>query len=48
MRNEVAAALDAQFEIIGPECAVPLNAPLTQLKALTDAFFELTECGERA
>jgi methylthiol:coenzyme M methyltransferase len=42
VRKEVAAALDAKFEIIGPECAVPLNAPLSQLQAMTQAFLELT------
>lgn len=42
VREEVAAALDAKFEIIGPECAVPLNAPLSQLRAMTQAFLELT------
>jgi [methyl-Co(III) methanol-specific corrinoid protein]:coenzyme M methyltransferase len=42
VRREVAATLDAGFDIIGPECAVPLNAPLSQLRALTDAFFDLT------
>ena len=42
VRNEVAAALEARFEIVGPECAVPLNAPLSQMHALTAAFRELT------
>ena len=41
VRRDLRAALEAHFEIIGPECAVPLNAPLSQLRALTDAFFEM-------
>ena len=43
VRREVVEALAAHFEIIGPECAVPLNAPLSQLDALTEAFFDLAE-----
>ena len=42
LRREVEAALAAKFEIIGPECAVPLNAPLAQMHAMTKVFFELT------
>ena len=42
VRRELVEALAARFEIIGPECAVPLNAPLAQLRALTEAFFDLT------
>ena len=42
VRKEVAAALAAKFELIGPECAVPLNAPLSQLRAMTQSFLALT------
>lgn len=42
VRREVAAALDAKFEIIGPECAAPLNAPLSQMRAMTQSFLDLT------
>jgi MtaA/CmuA family methyltransferase len=42
VRREVAEALAARFEIVGPECAVPLNAPLSQMRALTEAFFAQT------
>jgi MtaA/CmuA family methyltransferase len=41
VRRDLRAALDARFEIVGPECAVPLNAPLSQLRALTEMFFEM-------
>lgn len=41
LEPEIAAALDAKFEIIGPECAVPLNAPLSQMRALSETFFRL-------
>jgi [methyl-Co(III) methanol-specific corrinoid protein]:coenzyme M methyltransferase len=38
---EIAAALAEKFEIIGPECAVPLNAPLSQMQAMSEKFFRL-------
>ncbi|MBN2584596.1 MAG: MtaA/CmuA family methyltransferase [Planctomycetes bacterium] len=41
LEGEIAAALEARFEIIGPECAVPLNAPLSQMRALTETFLKL-------
>jgi MtaA/CmuA family methyltransferase len=37
VRREVFAALDAGIDIIGPECAVPLNAPLAGLRAVREA-----------
>jgi [methyl-Co(III) methanol-specific corrinoid protein]:coenzyme M methyltransferase len=37
VRREVFAALDARIDIVGPECAVPLNAPLAGLRAIRDA-----------
>jgi [methyl-Co(III) methanol-specific corrinoid protein]:coenzyme M methyltransferase len=40
VRREVFAALDARIDIIGPECAVPLNAPLAGLRAIRDAADE--------
>jgi [methyl-Co(III) methanol-specific corrinoid protein]:coenzyme M methyltransferase len=40
VRREVFAALDAGIDIIGPECAVPLNAPLAGLRAIRDAADE--------
>ena len=43
VRRDVAAALAARFEIVGPECAVPLNAPLSQMRALSDEFFAQTD-----
>jgi [methyl-Co(III) methanol-specific corrinoid protein]:coenzyme M methyltransferase len=40
VRREVFAALDAGIDIIGPECAVPLNAPLAGLRAIREAADE--------
>jgi [methyl-Co(III) methanol-specific corrinoid protein]:coenzyme M methyltransferase len=40
VRREVFTALDAGIDIIGPECAVPLNAPLAGLRAIRDAADE--------
>jgi len=37
VRREVFEALDANIDIIGPECAVPLNAPLGGLRAIRQA-----------
>ena len=37
MRGEVYRALDAGIDMIAPECAVPLNAPMANVKAVADA-----------
>lgn len=40
VRREVHRALDAGIDIIAPECAVPLNAPMANVKAVADAVEE--------
>ena len=40
VRREVRAALDARIDIIAPECAVPLDAPLRGLLAIRQAVDE--------
>jgi MtaA/CmuA family methyltransferase len=37
VRREVCRALDAGIDIIAPECAVPLSAPIDNIKAVADA-----------
>ena len=40
VRREVYRALDAGIDIIAPECAVPLNAPMANVKAVAEAVEE--------
>jgi MtaA/CmuA family methyltransferase len=40
IRNEVIRVMDAGVDIIAPECAVPLNAPMANVKAVADAVKE--------
>ncbi|MBT4933930.1 MAG: MtaA/CmuA family methyltransferase [Rhodospirillaceae bacterium] len=40
VRREVHNVLDAGVDIIAPECAVPLNAPMANVKAVADAVKE--------
>ena len=40
VRREVHRALEAGIDIIAPECAVPLDAPMTNVKAVADAVKE--------
>ncbi len=40
VRREVYRALDAGIDIIAPECAVPLDAPMANVKAVADAVAE--------
>ncbi len=40
VRREVFRALDAGIDIIAPECAVPLTAPIDNIKAVADAVRE--------
>ena len=42
VRREVRRALDAGVDIIAPECAVPLDAPMANVKAVADAVKEYT------
>ena len=43
VRQEVHRALDAGIDIIAPECAVPLDAPMANVKAVADAVREYAE-----
>ncbi len=40
VRREVHRVLDAGIDIIAPECAVPLDAPMVNVKAVADAVKE--------
>ena len=40
VRREVHRVLDAGIDIIAPECAVPLDAPMANVKAVADAVKE--------
>lgn len=40
VRNDVYQALDAGLDLIGPECAAPLNAPYASIKYVVDAVRE--------
>jgi [methyl-Co(III) methanol-specific corrinoid protein]:coenzyme M methyltransferase len=40
VRREVRRVLDAGIDIIAPECAVPLDAPMANVKAVADAVKE--------
>ena len=44
-RRDVAEKSRCGIDIIGPECAVPLDAPWSNMKALTDAVKSLTRAG---
>ena len=47
VRREVFEALDAGIDIIGPECAVPLDAPVDGLLAIREAVDEYVSRSER-
>ena len=40
VRQEVRANLDARVQLVGPECAIPLQTPIENLKAIPDAVRE--------
>lgn len=40
VRREVFAALDAGIDIIAPECAVPVTAPLANVVAIPEAVID--------
>ena len=42
VHREVCAALEAEIDIIGPECAVPLRTPSSNLKAIVSSIRDLT------
>jgi MtaA/CmuA family methyltransferase len=48
VKAEVKANLDAGVQMVGPECACPLQTPLENLRAIPDAVLEWTEERERA
>ena len=43
VRRDVARKIALGIDVIGPECAVPLDAPWTNLRALTDAVKGLSQ-----